>query len=152
MLMDFLTDNSDKIWTLFSVIIGGTVTYISTSSAEKKKNKRQAQKEKLEQVLLPYCTCLELTIHEIDKVYGGNKYLYSGKVLEQWLSNLKKPLEYLAAYKRVYLSKSSREILVQYEKMLSRFGNTRGRFFCVGILTHKNRPLVSYLQRIIKVI
>lgn len=50
-LKKFIIDNSAQIWTLVSVVVGGIVTYISTSASEHRKNKRQAQKENLEQVL-----------------------------------------------------------------------------------------------------
>lgn len=75
-LIEFLSKNSKEILTLVSVLLGGIITYISTSSVEKRKNKIQAQKEKLEQILIPYCTGLESTIKEINKVYLKDKYLY----------------------------------------------------------------------------
>lgn len=46
---NFFINSSSQIWTLISVIIGGLVTYLATSAAEKRKYKRQVQKETMEQ-------------------------------------------------------------------------------------------------------
>ena len=67
-LKEFIIDTSTQIWTLVSVVVGGIVTYISTSASEHRKSKKQAQKENLEQVLIPYCTCLEQTIARINQI------------------------------------------------------------------------------------
>ena len=77
-LKKFIIDNSAQIWTLISVVVGGIVTYISTSASEHRKNKRQAQKENLEQVLIPYCTCLEQTIARINQIYQEPAELFAG--------------------------------------------------------------------------
>lgn len=102
-------------------MLGGAITYISTSTAEKKKNKRQMQKEKLERILIPYCTCLESAIKEIRKVYLKNEYLCKEVNLQQWYEDLKKPVEYLDAAKRIYLSKSSRKLLEKYSEIVNLF-------------------------------
>lgn len=64
-----IIENLSQVWTLISVIIGGAVTYITTSALESKKIKQQLQKENLENVLIPYCTCLENTIEILNIVY-----------------------------------------------------------------------------------
>ncbi|WP_202708399.1 hypothetical protein [Sporosalibacterium faouarense] len=120
-LMNILFDNADKLWTLLSVIIGGFITYFSTSTIEKRKIKRQAQKEKLEQVLIPYCTCLEASLQEIKKVYTEHGRSYTKDKLQQWFDNVSKPLEYLQASRRVYLSDRSKKMLVEFDKMLHNF-------------------------------
>lgn len=79
------------------------------------------QKEKLEKILIPYCTCLESTIKEISKVYLKNAHLYEEINLQQWYDDLKKPLEYLVAAKRIYLSDTSRKLLEKYEKKVNLF-------------------------------
>lgn len=120
----FIIDNSSQIWTLISVVIGGLVTYISTSATEKRKNKRQSQKENLEQVLIPYCTCLEETILELNEIYQYPKKISNQNDFESWMSDLNRPSEYLEAARRVYLSKSMRDKLQQYKNVITRFNET----------------------------
>lgn len=143
-LMEFLSKNSKEIWTLLSVLLGGVITYISTSRAEKKKNKRQMQKEKLEKILIPYCTCLESTIKERSKVDFKNEYLYKEVNLQQWYENLKKPVEYLDAAKRVYLSKSSRKLLEKYSEIVNLFEVNLDKEYNKCLIEYKN-----YLENIL---
>lgn len=79
------------------------------------------QKEKLEKILVPYCTCLESTIKERSKVDFKNEHLYKEVNLQQWYEDLKKPVEYLDAAKRIYLSKSSRKLLEKYSEIVNLF-------------------------------
>lgn len=116
---NFITDNAAQIWTLVSVIIGGIVTYISTSASEKRKNKRQDQKEKLEKILIPYCTCLEQACDRINDVYQEQFDKFSDKDLEEWEEILRKPTEYLQASKRVFLSKAMRQRLLNYNTAIT---------------------------------
>jgi len=122
--IDFFTKNSTQIWTLLSVVVGGFVSYISTSASEKRKSKRQSQKEKLDLVLIPYCTCLEQTITQIKQIYQQpnkpNK-LFAELDFEKWENSFKKPLEYLEAAKRVFLSQSMREKLKKYSMKTNAF-------------------------------
>lgn len=120
----FNIENSQQIWTLLSVIIGGVVTYISTSASERRKSKRQNQKENLEQILIPYCTCLEQTIIRINQVYQEPAELSNDKFFKKWLSTLGEPLVYLEAAKRVYLTKSMRQKLNHYKYSINTFFNT----------------------------
>lgn len=121
-LLNFISDNSTQIWTLLSVMIGGVATYISTSATEKRKNKRQIQRERLETILIPYCTCVEETIQELYKIYSNYRNgLYEEENFKQWWKDLNKPLTYLYASKRIYLSEKSRNLLVEYEIMLNDF-------------------------------
>lgn len=117
----FFIDNSSQLWTLFSVIIGGLITYVSTSATEKRKNKRQAQKEKLEEILVPYCTCLEETALTINTVYAIPHNLYSQSAFLEWLNKIKKPISYLEAAKRLYLSKNTRGKLQSYKTAIEVF-------------------------------
>ena len=125
--LQFLSQNSEKLWTLFSVIAGGAVTYFSNSASENRKVKKQSQKDNLENVLIPYCTCLEKTIVEIENIHLNeiNKkkllnLLYKDK-FESLCSILEKPLNYLTISKICYLSKKSRNLLEKYEKMIISF-------------------------------
>lgn len=120
-LKEFITDNSAQIWTLVSVVVGGIVTYISTSASEHRKNKRQAQKENLEQILIPYCTCLEQTIARIKQIYQEPIELLAEQNFEKWLGLLREPLVYLDAAKRVFLSPSMREKLKNYKVSVDTF-------------------------------
>lgn len=143
-LMEFLSKNSKEIWTLLSVLLGGAITYISTSTAEKKKNKRQMQKEKLEKILIPYCTCLESTIKQSSKVDLKNEYLYKEVNLQQWYEDLKKPVEYLDAAKRIYLSKSSRKLLEKYSEIVNLFEGNLDKEYNKCLIEYKN-----YLENIL---
>ena len=116
---NFIADNAAQIWTLVSVIIGGIVTYISTSASEKRKNKRQDQKEKLEKILIPYCTCLEQACDRINDVYQEQFDKFSDKDLKEWEEILRKPTEYLQASKRVFLSKVMRQRLLNYNTAIT---------------------------------
>lgn len=120
-LKNFIIDNSAQIWTLVSVVVGGIVTYISTSASEHRKNKRQAQKENLEQVLIPYCTCLEQTIARINQIYQEPPELFAEHNFEKWISLLGEPLVYLEAAKRVFLSQSMRKKLKNYKVTIDTF-------------------------------
>lgn len=120
----YIIDNSAQIWTLVSVIVGGIVTYFSTSASEKRKNKRQAQKENLEQVLIPYCTCLEQTIAQINKIYQEPTELYAEQSFEKWINTLNEPLMYLEAAKRVFLSQPMRQKLKNYKTTIDTFSTT----------------------------
>lgn len=117
----FFIENSSQIWTLVSVIVGGLITYVSTTTVENRKIKRQAQKENLTQVLVPYCTCLENTINELNTIYQGRTELYVDDNFVKWLNTLNKPLEYLNAAKRVYLSQVARKKLQQYKHRIESF-------------------------------
>ena len=116
---NFIADNAAQIWTLVSVIIGGIVTYISTSASETRKNKRQDQKEKLEKILIPYCTCLEQACDRINDVYQEQFDKFSDKDLKEWEEILRKPTEYLQASKRVFLSKAMRQRLLNYNTAIT---------------------------------
>lgn len=43
----FIIDNSAQIWTLVSVVVGGIVTYISTSASEHRKKQKTSTKRKI---------------------------------------------------------------------------------------------------------
>ena len=101
----FFIDNSAQIWTLISVALGGLVTYIATSAAENRKNKHMAQSEKMTRILIPYCTCLEDTIGTAKEIYGLDDFNKDANFFDKWMHEIKKPLEYLDAGKRVFLSK-----------------------------------------------
>lgn len=134
----FIIDNSKQIWTLLSVVIGGVVTYISTSASERRKIKRQNQKENLEQILIPYCTCLEQTITRINQAYIEPIKLSTDKIFENWLSALSEPLVYLEAAKRVFLSKSMREKLNNYKYKFEKFFADIERECEICLVKYKN--------------
>ena len=112
-LINILSDNFNIIWSTISMIIGACISFFTTYMLEKRKNKMQIQKEKLDQILIPYCNSLE-------QILRGGKEV---KDLKLWLNILNKPLGYLNADKRVYLSKKSRKSLEEYEKLLKNFND-----------------------------
>lgn len=117
----FFIDNSSQIWTLVSVVIGGLVTYLSTSAAERRKDKRRVSRENLEQILVPCCTCLENTITDIHIIYQDATELYIDSGFTNWMDSFKKPLEYLKPAKRIFLSHAMREKLQRYKRLVGEF-------------------------------
>lgn len=140
----FFINNSVQIWTLISVAFGGLVTYISTSAAENRKNKHKAQSEKMMQILIPYCTCLEETIATAKEIYSSNNFYKDANSYDKWKHELKKPLEYLNAAKRVFLSKKSRAALQQYKASLDDFEIVMERECCNCLIKYK-----SYIEKAI---
>ncbi len=137
-LIEFILENSSQVWTLISVAFGGIVTYIATSSAEKRKDKKMAQREKMTQVLIPYCTCLEKVIEKIENIYIRDDVYKERDAFDKWLEELKKPLDYLSASKRVYLCKKSRSFLEQYKKSLANFENNISKEGETCLIEYKN--------------
>lgn len=119
-ISDFFINNSTQVWTLISVAFGGVVTYLSTSAAEKRKDKKSLQRDKMAQILIPYCTCLEETIENLGSIYICDDF-YGQNDIDKWFEKLKKPVEYLSASKRVYLCKKSRILLEKYKESLYNF-------------------------------
>lgn len=116
-----IIENSSQVWTLISVIIGGAVTYITTAAIESKKIKQQLQKENLENILIPYCTCLENTIDILNIVYKKRIEIWSEEDFENFTNQLNKNFEYLKASKRLYLSKFLRIKLEEYKNIVEEF-------------------------------
>lgn len=113
--MEFIYKYFDKILNIVAVIIGGMISFIATTTIEEKKYKRQQQKENLDNILIPFCTSIEDTIKLFEKNEEKQYYLKSN------LDNLKLPLEYLIASKRVFLAKHLKELLSEYENSLKIF-------------------------------
>ena len=127
--INFFKENFAQFWTLASVIVGGIITYISTAAAERRKDKRQAQKDKLGQVLIPYCTCLEQTVAKANQMQQMGLYPWDEKTItdqefEECLSALNTPSTYLEAAKRVFLSQAARQKLKSYQTMIKDFADT----------------------------
>ena len=136
-LKKFIIDNSAQIWTLASVVVGGIVTYISTSASEHRKSKKQAQKENLEQILIPYCTCLEQTIARINQIYQEPAELLTEHNFEKWIGSLREPLVYLKAAKRVFLSSSMRVKLENYAVSVDTFSTTIEQESMDGLIKYR---------------
>lgn len=117
---------------------GCLVTYISTSAAEERKNKRLAQSEKMTQILIPYCTCLEETIATAKAIYISDDFYKDVNSYDKWIYGLKKPLEYLKAAKRVFLSEKSRGVLQKYKACLDNFEIIMEKEFSNCLLKYKN--------------
>lgn len=113
----FLT-NSSQIWTIVSVMVGGFITYISTHALERYKQRIEAQQQKMEQVLIPYCTCIEEALVELRSF---NDKLSSKYIVDEWIDKIQSPVQYLKAEKRVYLSEISRKLLSGYETNIRNF-------------------------------
>lgn len=119
-ILTFISNNATQVWTLISVILGGMVTYVSTSMSEKRKNKNLMQREKMEQVLIPYCICIEQAIENIRNFYDEQ----SIAAYQQWINDSDKLIEYLSPSKRVFLSKTSRNLLQNYNNQVDIFKDT----------------------------
>lgn len=101
------------------------------------------QKEKLEKILIPYCTCLESTIKTLSEV-EGKKASHEEVDLQQWGEDLEKPVEYLDAAKRVYLSNNSRELLKKYSEIINLFKVNLDKEYTKCLMEYNN-----YLENII---
>ena len=137
-LKKFIIDNSTQIWTLISVVVGGVVTYISTSAQEYRKNKRQYQIKNLEQVLIPYCTCLEQTIDCINQIFQESAELFTNQKFEKCINSLSDPLVYLEAAKRVFLPQSMRKKLENYKLSVDTFSTAIEKEYTDCIQKYKN--------------
>ena len=117
-MIDFIKNNPDKIWTFLTTmgatIIGAVTSYIATTRSEKRKEKRELQREKLKDVLIPYCAALEVAIESLNK-------LDSNTDLDDLQQLIEEPIQYLKAGKRIYLSRSQRDNLQQYISIASVF-------------------------------
>lgn len=105
-----ISENSQAIWTIVSMVIGSIISFSASYRLENKKHKIKMKKENLDKVLIPYCTDLERLI----KYYKDNKI----NDLQEWRGFTRKPLEYLDASKRVYLTKKSKKLLEEYNQLL----------------------------------
>ncbi|KNZ41382.1 hypothetical protein [Acetobacterium bakii] len=119
--LQFFANSSSQILTLISVLVGGFMTYLSTSSIERYKVRKQDQKANLENILIPYCTRIEETIEIVEGLYQYEIYDLEKISLDVKLDMLNAPLVYLHATKRIYLSESSRKLLTHYKDLLSAF-------------------------------
>lgn len=115
----FFIDNATQIWMIISVIVGGFVTYLSTTCVENRKIKRHFQQKKLEEVLIPYCTCLEET-RESAFLPRITKAQYV-EFFDTYFKSLQKPQEYLKASRRVYLPPHHRKDLEHYIALIVQF-------------------------------
>lgn len=113
--MDLIYVHFDKILNVGAVIIGGLISFLATTKIEEKKYKRQQQRENLDNILIPFCTSVENTIKNFEKV--EEKQIYLKNNLDEW----KFLLEYLIASKRVFLTKELKKLLSEYEELLKRF-------------------------------
>ena len=66
-IVTFLQNNLDKLWTIVATLIGAFISYKATTAAEKRKEKRTAQKEKLKDVLIPLCGAIEDAMDAMDR-------------------------------------------------------------------------------------
>lgn len=117
----FMKEYYTQMWTLASVLLGGMVTYVSTSLSDKRKNRHQLRKDKMDQVLIPCCTCIEDTIEKMEKI--EDSFFEDEFEFQIWINNLHKPLIYLKANKIFFLPESSRELLEDYREQLKKFDN-----------------------------
>ncbi len=126
-MKDYIVNNPSQVWTAFftllSVIVGGAVTYLSTSSAEKRKYRRESQKQKLEQIYIPFCSCVEQTIAKVNELYmsESEQLLCTPEHYESCIKTLKEPAVYLEAAKRAYLTESLRKRLDSYQREVTAF-------------------------------
>jgi hypothetical protein len=128
----------DKI---FAALIGGIISFVVTTSIEKRKYKRQQQKENLNNILIPFCTSIEDTIKNFEK--NEEKQIYLKNNLEEW----KVPLEYLIASKRVFLTKQLKKLLAEYEDLLKKFeGNLEKEYkdFLIRYRKYMEDELMKY--------
>lgn len=112
-IITFLQNNIDKLWTIVATLIGAFISYKATTAAEKRKEKRAAQKEKLKDVLIPLCSAIE------DAMDAMNRY--KTIKLKDFDIKIQTPSDYLKAEKRVFLSKKQRTTLKEYDDLVHSF-------------------------------
>lgn len=115
-IVDFLNNNIDKIWTLLATLIGAIISYMATTAAEKRKEKRAVQRERLKDVLIPLCASVEEALAVIDQNKDGDLLNFDARV--------KDPIVYLMAEKRVFLSKQQKNQLEIYKTAVKDFYKT----------------------------
>lgn len=112
-ILEFLHNNLDKLWTIIATLIGAFISYKATTAAEKRKEKRTAQREKLKDVLIPLCSAVEDAMNAMDR--------YKTVKLEDFDIKIQTPSGYLKAEKRVFLSKKQRTALKEYDDLVHTF-------------------------------
>lgn len=109
-------DFFNNILPLISTALGAAISYYGTRGLEKQKFKMEFQRNNLEKILIPYCTCLEKI--KLPRRIAIRK---SSDIFNEFLKNLYAPKEYLNASKRVYISKNSIQFLGEYVETLKDF-------------------------------
>lgn len=112
-ILEFLHDNLDKLWTIIATLIGAFISYKATTAAEKRKEKRTAQREKLKDVLIPLCSAVEEAMDGMEQ--------YKTIKLKDFDIKIQTLSDYLKAEKRVFLSKKQRSALKEYDDLVHSF-------------------------------
>lgn len=115
---ELLTNNFLHAWALISIVISGIVAYFLDYAIERGKNKRRNQRETLETILIPFCTCLENIITEIHTIYESPTELYINDNFTKWLNGFKEPFKYLGLTKQIFLSEAIRSKLQEYKNLV----------------------------------
>lgn len=110
-LVQFIIDNAAAVIGFFGVILGGLLTYFSTMRLEGKREKRQFQRQRMSEILIPYCGVIDSTLESIPQYFNDKEDVFGWEHLKKIL---KGPAAYLKADKRVYLSKKDRDMLRKY--------------------------------------
>ena len=112
-IITFIQNNLDKLWTIVATLIGASISYKATTDAEKRKEKRTAQKEKLKDVLIPLCSAIE------DAMDAMNRY--KTIKFKDFDIKIQSPSNFLKAEKRVFLSKKQRTAIKEYDDLVRSF-------------------------------
>lgn len=99
-----------QLWTLISVVVGGLVTYFTTSAVETRKLKQSSMIEKLNKIYIPFCKSVEEAI-DYNQLALNNQFLF-----KKYLDGMGSLLSFSSAEKRVFLPKKIRRLLEDYEK------------------------------------
>ena len=119
----FFSKNSTQIWTIISVIVGGLITYFSTSHIESKKMKMNRRSESATNVVIPCVLCLRDTRNKLISL--RNKINISNDInLRKELQFLKEPLEFLNDERNYFLPKCLRRKLDSYKDEIESFSDT----------------------------
>lgn len=126
-VIDVFITNIDKFWTVIMIILGAYISYFSTSSIERHKVKLKLQKEKLEEILIPYCTTLENTKKIVGQLIDINTK--NNETLEYYKDLLEEPLKYLSISSKIFLPKECAKYLDQYGKSIETLFETYNNDF-----------------------
>lgn len=128
-MLNFISEHVTFFSSIIGTLVGGLLTFLTTITLEKEREKRVAHKDKLENILIPYCTSVEAAekaAQQIDKKNFDRNF-------DEFTENLHRPLDYLEAGKRLYLSKDECKQLEHYMATYNEFGKVWNS--CFGWLT-----------------
>ena len=124
-IKSLIADNWTQIGTLFSVCVGGFITYISTVRIEARKIKIKQRYETIKDTIIPCSICLKETLKKLDSLQKRISYmdidLYD---IDKELVFLKEPFEFLNDDRIYFFPSRLKYALNSYEDKVNNFFDT----------------------------